>query len=167
MLYTTTDSPVGQVLLVGDGAALTGLYLAEAKGAPAIRSDWRHWSAGRGDDEGFEPVLAQLAAYFAGELTAFDLPVTAVGTPFQKRVWDALGDLPYGETTSYGELARQVGGSPRAVGGALARNPVCIVVPCHRVVGSGGAVTGYAGGLDVKRRLLDLERHRQEQLALT
>jgi methylated-DNA-[protein]-cysteine S-methyltransferase len=112
------------------------------------------------DDGAFAAVAEQLAAYFAGELERFDLPLAAHGTAFERRVWDALIEIPYGETVSYGELANELGvpGAARAVGRANARNPISIVVPCHRVVGSDGKLTGYAGGLDVKRKLLDHER---------
>ena len=105
-------------------------------------------------------VRAQLAEYFAGERTRFDLELAPAGTPFQLEVWEALRRIPYGGTRSYGELAAELGrpGSARAVGAANARNPISIVVPCHRVVGSAGALTGYAGGVEAKRALLDLER---------
>jgi methylated-DNA-[protein]-cysteine S-methyltransferase len=109
-------------------------------------------------DEQFAALREQLDAYFAGELIRFDLPLHARGTPFEQRVWDALVTIPYGETVSYGELAGELGSAARAVGRANARNPLAIVVPCHRVIGANGKLTGYAGGLDVKRALLELER---------
>ncbi|MDP9397727.1 MAG: methylated-DNA--[protein]-cysteine S-methyltransferase [Actinomycetota bacterium] len=153
--YTTTTSPVGELLLLaGDepdshgDIALTGVYLPDHKGAPLRDPAWRR------DDAAFATVVDQLRAYFAGERTTFDLPLAGAGTAFQRRVWAALRDIPYGETISYGELARRVGGSPRAVGTANGRNPLSIVVPCHRVVAGSGALTGYAGGLDAKRALL-------------
>ena len=146
--YTTMTSPVGELLLLGDGAALTGVYLPDHKGAPTRNPGWRR------DEAAFTAAVDQLRGYFAGERTTFDLPLAGVGTAFQRRVWAALRDIPYGETISYGELARRVGGSPRAVGTANGRNPLSIVVPCHRVVATGGALTGYAGGLDAKRALL-------------
>ncbi|XNL82775.1 methylated-DNA--[protein]-cysteine S-methyltransferase [Actinomadura madurae] len=112
------------------------------------------------DSEPFATVAEQLAAYFAGELTEFDMPLRLHGTPFQQRVWDALQEIPYGETTTYGELAVEIGSpsASRAVGLANGRNPVGVIVPCHRVVGSTGSLTGYGGGLDRKRYLLDFER---------
>jgi methylated-DNA-[protein]-cysteine S-methyltransferase len=112
------------------------------------------------DDEAFAAAREQLAAYFAGERTDFDLPVTATGTPFQHEVWQALTEIPYGTTWSYGELARHIGkpAAVRAVGLANGRNHVSIVVPCHRVVGANGSLTGYGGGIERKRFLLDLER---------
>ena len=146
--YATMSSPVGELLLLGDGAALTGVYLPDHKGAPTRDPGWRR------DEAAFAAAVDQLRGYFAGERTTFDLPLAGVGTAFQRRVWAALRDIPYGETISYGELARRVGGSPRAVGTANGRNPLSIVVPCHRVVATGGALAGYAGGLDAKRALL-------------
>jgi methylated-DNA-[protein]-cysteine S-methyltransferase len=117
--------------------------------------------AGAGADEGrFAAVTAQLAEYFAGERTSFDLPLTMHGTPFELRVWEALRTIPHGETRSYGELASQIGapGSARAVGRANGRNQISIIVPCHRVIGADGTLTGYAGGLQAKRALLEHER---------
>ena len=150
--YTTTTSPVGELLLLGGDEsgrfALAGVYLPGHKGTPVHDPGWRR------DDAAFTAALDQLRAYFAGELTTFDLPLAGVGTAFQRRVWAALREIPYGGTISYGELARRAGGSPRAVGTANGRNPLSIVVPCHRVIASGGALTGYAGGLDAKRALL-------------
>ena len=154
--YTTTPSPVGELLLTGDGAALTGLYLPDHRGGPIPEPGWRR------DDGAFADVVAQLGAYFAGELTRFDVALAARGTAFQQRVWAALREIPYGETVSYGELARRAGGSARAVGTANGRNPVSVIVPCHRVITSGGALGGYAGGLDCKRALL---AHEAEVLA--
>lgn len=158
-VHLTTDSPVGPLRLVSDGEQLTGVFFAEHRHAP--------------DDLGAEvdeaqapPVLRetvrQLREYFAGERTDFDLPTGAPGTDFQQRVWDRLRDIPYGRTWSYGELARALGrpGAARAVGLANGRNPLSIVVPCHRVVGADGAITGYGGGVERKQRLLDLERSR-------
>jgi methylated-DNA-[protein]-cysteine S-methyltransferase len=116
-----------------------------------------------------ERTAAQLAAYFAGELTTFDLPLAAPGTAFQRRVWQALVEIPFGEARSYGEVARAIGHptASRAVGAANGKNPLAIVVPCHRVIGAGGQLTGYAGGLPIKRWLLDHERrHGARQLHL-
>lgn len=153
-IYALVPSPIGQLVLVGDGEAITGLYMSPQRHAPEAAAHWRR------DPAPFRGLTDQLGAYFAGELTNFDVTVRPVGTAFRQRVWVALAGIPYGETRTYGELARQLGspGAARAVGLANGRNPVSIVVPCHRVVGSGGALTGYGGGLDRKRHLLDLER---------
>jgi methylated-DNA-[protein]-cysteine S-methyltransferase len=149
MTTTYLESPVGLLRLVGDDAGLVQLHMLD----PATP---RH-----GDDgaERLAAAVEQLTAYFAGELRVFDLPLALGGTPFQERVWAALREIPYGQTASYGELAREIGrpAASRAVGAANSRNPVAIVVPCHRVVGADGSLTGYAGGLDRKRALLDLE----------
>jgi methylated-DNA-[protein]-cysteine S-methyltransferase len=141
-------SPIGPLFVEAGEHGLTRLYTCGHRlhaEAPA-------------DDGAFAAVAAQLDAYFAGELERFDLPLAPAGTEFERRVWEALTEIPYGETVSYGELAGELGSAARAVGGANARNPISIIVPCHRVVGSTGKLTGYAGGLDVKRRLLDHER---------
>ena len=155
-LYDHCDSPLGRLLLTSDGEALTGLYMEGHRGGPEPGPAWRR------DAAPFAAVRAQLAAYFAGERRAFDLPLRAEGTAFQRRVWAALSEIPYGQTTSYAALAHRLGnpGAVRAVGAANARNPLSIVVPCHRVVGAGGALTGYGGGVERKRALLQLEaRH--------
>jgi methylated-DNA-[protein]-cysteine S-methyltransferase len=154
MIYTTVPSPIGELLLVGDGAALHGLYMQEGERPSAVDPSWRR------DDEAFADVRAQLAEYFDGRRTRFDLPLVLEGTPFQRRVWRELLEVPYGETTSYGELARRIGrpDASRAVGLANGRNPIAVIVPCHRVIGSSGALTGYGGGIERKRLLLDLER---------
>ncbi len=150
---TIVESPVGPLLLTSDGTALTRLLFA-TEPDPS-------WSV----DEC--PVLVraaqQLAEYFRGERTDFDLPLDPAGTPFQLTVWMALRDIPYAGTINYGQLATQVGNprASRAVGLANGRNPISIVVPCHRVIGADGSLTGYGGGLDRKRTLLDLERRRQ------
>jgi methylated-DNA-[protein]-cysteine S-methyltransferase len=153
MLYTTFDSPIGELLLSGDGQALHGLYMQEGRTAAAVRADWQR------DDDAFTDVRAQLDEYFDGRRTDFDLPLAMAGSEFQRRVWRALEDIPYGETISYGEQARRLGppATPRNVGAANGRNPISIIVPCHRVVGSDGSLTGYGGGLERKRMLLDLE----------
>jgi methylated-DNA-[protein]-cysteine S-methyltransferase len=155
-LYDIVPSPIGELLLEGDGDALTGLHLPSSPGgsvSPPAGPGWRRSPAA------LAAAASQLRAYFAGELRAFDLPLAPVGTPFQRAVWDALRAIPYGETTSYGELAALLGrpGSARAVGAANGRNPIAIVVPCHRVIGADRTLTGYAGGLDAKRTLLRLE----------
>jgi methylated-DNA-[protein]-cysteine S-methyltransferase len=152
--WTRCDSPLGPLLLVGEPAGLAGLYLDGHTGGPSPRPGWRR------DDDGFADVVGQLAAYFAGTLRAFDLPLAPAGTAFQRRVWQALREIPYAATRSYGALARGLGlpGGSRAVGLANGRNPLSVVVPCHRVIGADGRLTGYGGGLDRKRWLLDHER---------
>ena len=146
--YDSIDSPLGPLLLTGDGHALTGLHM---DGRP--RADWRR------DRAAFAAAAEQLEAYFAGRLTEFDLPLAPRGTPFQLAVWQALREIRYGTTISYGELAARLGRphAGRAVGAANARNPIGVIVPCHRVIGARGALTGYGGGLERKRRLLELE----------
>jgi methylated-DNA-[protein]-cysteine S-methyltransferase len=152
--HTVVDSPLGPLTLRAEDGVLSGLYMTEHRHGPA--SD----ALGARDDAGLPAVREQLAAYFAGSLRVFDLPLAMCGTAFQQRVWAALREIPYGETTSYGQLAAAIGrpSAVRAVGLANGRNPVSIVVPCHRVVGAGGALTGYGGGVERKRALLDLER---------
>jgi methylated-DNA-[protein]-cysteine S-methyltransferase len=153
MLYTSLESPIGELLAVGDSRALRGLYMQEGRTAIAVRAGWE------ATDEPFAEARAQLAEYFAGQRRAFDLPLAMAGSPFQRRVWRALQDIPYGETISYGELARRIGvpSASRAVGVANGRNPVSVIVPCHRVIGADGSLTGYGGGLARKRLLLELE----------
>jgi methylated-DNA-[protein]-cysteine S-methyltransferase len=143
-------SPIGPLYVESDGDALTALY---------TNGHRRHDSAGS-DLGPFAAVAEQLDAYFAGELTAFELPLAAQGSEFEHRVWDALCEIPYGETVSYGTIAARIGepGAARAVGRANGRNPISIIVPCHRVIGADGSLTGYGGGLPTKRALLDLER---------
>jgi methylated-DNA-[protein]-cysteine S-methyltransferase len=152
--YTTIDSPIGELLLVGDDTALCRLHMLEGRKPIAISDDWER------DDEHFADVVAQLREYFAGERTTFHLELRMEGTDFQRRVWQELCAIPYGETISYGELARRIGqpGAARGVGMANGSNPISVVVPCHRVIGADGSLTGYGGGLDNKRTLLDLER---------
>ena len=151
MLYRTWQSPLGELLLAGEEGALHAVHLP---GRHARRPDWV--SA----DEPFARVVGQLDEYFSGERTTFDLPLAASGSPFEEAVWGALSQIPYGETRSYGEVARAIGrpDRARAVGVANARNPIAIIVPCHRVIGSDGSLTGYGGGLERKRALLDLEQ---------
>ena len=154
--YTEIDSPLQPILLTSDGTALTGLFLVSHKGGPEVAPDWVC------DDQAapFPEAARQLAAYFAGRLTDFDLPLSASGTVFQQRVWEELRRVPHGETVSYGELARRIGQPTacRAVGLANGRNPISIIVPCHRVVGANGKLVGYAGGMPRKEALLALER---------
>jgi methylated-DNA-[protein]-cysteine S-methyltransferase len=153
--YTTLESPIEPILLTSNGAALTGLYLVEHRHGPQIEADWVR------DDEALPFVEAkrQLTAYFAGERTEFDLQLAPQGTEFQRRVWKELACIPYGVTISYGELARRIGqpGSARAVGLANGRNPISIIVPCHRVIGANGKLVGYGGGLSRKEALLTHE----------
>jgi methylated-DNA-[protein]-cysteine S-methyltransferase len=148
-LYTQIPSPIGTLLLDGTEGALHGLHMSPAAPLPG----WRK------ANEPFAKAIDQLEQYFAGERTDFDLELDMRGTPFQKDVWNALLTIPYGETRSYGEIARQIGrpDRARAVGAANGSNPISIIVPCHRVIGSDGSLTGYGGGLDRKRFLLDLE----------
>jgi methylated-DNA-[protein]-cysteine S-methyltransferase len=155
--FTEFDSPVGELLLAADAEGrLTCLHFPDDPRACAARSKWVR------DDRALTEPCRQLQAYFAGELRNFDLQLAPRGTPFQLRVWDALCAIPYGATASYGEIARAIGmpDAARAVGGANNRNPIAIVVPCHRVIGASGSLTGYGGGLERKRRLLDLEAGR-------
>ena len=152
--YTTMSSPVGELLLSGSGGVLSGLTMHRPGEALPVRPGWQR------DDAALAAAVAQLGEYFAGTRTVFDMPLAPQGTPFQRRVWELLLQIPYGQTTSYGALARELGQpeASRAVGLANGRNPIAIVIPCHRVVGSDGSLTGYGGGLDRKRWLLDLER---------
>jgi len=153
MLYTTFGSPLGELLLLGDGRAPRGLYMQEAPRPVAVRPNWRR------DEAAFAEAERQLTEYFAGDRTGFDVALADQGTPFQRDVWRALRDIPYGETVSYGELARRIGRprAVRAVGLANGRNPIAVIVPCHRVIGADGSLTGYGGGTARKRRLLELE----------
>ena len=154
LLLLETDSPLGVLRLVADGDALAGVWFREQKNAPDLSS------VARGADRGvLRDARLQLAEYFAGTRRAFDLPLAPRGTPFQQRVWSALREIPFGETWSYTELASRAGhpGSPRAAGAANGRNPLGVVVPCHRVIGASGALTCYAGGLPAKRWLLTHE----------
>jgi methylated-DNA-[protein]-cysteine S-methyltransferase len=154
-LWTTTSSPVGDLVLTGDGRCLAELRLPDSDGLPAVPANGHHR-----DDDAFAAVRAQLSEYFEGARTSFDLPLAARGTSFQLQVWDALRLIPYGVTASYGEVAASIGrpGAARAVGLANGRNPIAIIVPCHRVIGADGSLVGYGGGLERKRYLLDLER---------
>jgi methylated-DNA-[protein]-cysteine S-methyltransferase len=151
--YRIIDSPIDPLTLAGRDHALTHLLMIDHAHAPN-RSGWHR------DDTAFAAVVEQLGAYFAGERTEFDLDFQPVGTDFQRRVWSALLTIPYGQTRSYGQIAEQIGApsASRAVGLANGRNPISIIVPCHRVIGSNGSLTGYGGGIDRKRALLDLEK---------
>ncbi|WP_433889901.1 methylated-DNA--[protein]-cysteine S-methyltransferase [Streptomyces sp. CA-111067] len=154
--HTVVDSPCGPLTMVARDGALAGLYMVAQRHRPPEES------FGPRDDDlpVFAEAARQLDAYFAGGLSRFDLDLSMTGTPFQRRVWQALLDIPYGETVSYGELAVTLGQptASRAVGLANGKNPVGIIVPCHRVVGADGSMTGYGGGVDRKRWLLAHER---------
>jgi methylated-DNA-[protein]-cysteine S-methyltransferase len=151
--HTVLSTSLGELTVVREEEALTGLYFP------------RHWprpdrtSFGHRGDGGFEDVARQLGEYLDGDRSAFELPLKLRGSEFDRRVWDVIAGIPYGETTTYGEIARGLGTGiePRDVGGAVGRNPLCIIIPCHRVIGVTGKLTGYAGGLDRKRALLELE----------
>lgn len=159
--HTVIDSPVGDLTVVAEDGALVGLYFEGHKRQPAVET------FGARTDEGFEAPRQQLKEYFAGERHDFDLPLAPRGNDFQRRVWGLLAGIPYGETRSYGDLARQLGDPAlaQAVGAANALNPLSVVVPCHRVVAADGNLRGYAGGLDRKRYLLDLEEPAAENAA--
>jgi len=152
--HTTVDSPVGPLTLVSADGVLSGLYLDRQRYRPPIET------FGEPDDTPFGQVMDQLTEYFAGKRSEFSVPVSLSGTEFQRTVWAALRDIPYGETVSYGELAARIGrpAAARAVGLANGKNPISIIVPCHRVVGSTGDLTGYGGGLNRKQYLLDFEQ---------
>ena len=164
-VYTTTQSPVDELLLVGeetpDGVRLTSVSMTGQRNAPSPRDDWRRYPTAFGE------ATRQLQAYFAGELTAFDLDLASGGTPFQQRVWRALDSIRYGTTISYGELAAQLG-VPRdrvpALGAAIGQNRLLIVRPCHRVIGADGMMRGYAGGVERKVWLLEHEGALQPML---
>jgi len=153
--YRTVDSPVGKLTLAGPPGRLRHLRMVDQTYEPS-RADWES------DDTAFPDAVDQLEEYFRGERTEFDLKLDLIGTAFQRRVWAALLTIPYGETRSYGQIAAQLGapGACRAVGLANGHNPVGIIVPCHRVIGANGSLTGYGGGLDRKRALLDLEKRK-------
>ncbi len=155
-VYTMAPSVLGELIVAASGDALCGVWFAGQKYAPSIDAQWR--------EDPHAPVLrealAQLAAYFAGTRTRFDLALAPQGTPFQREVWTSIAAVGFGRTTTYGELAKHAGhaGSARAAGAATGRNPLSIVIPCHRIVGQDGALTGYAGGLERKQALLAHER---------
>lgn len=160
MRYRTLDSPIGPLLLAGDDAGLRYLLFAEGRRPARPDPEWER------DGTTLKEPAEQLAAYFAGKRRRFDVPLAPHGTPFQQEVWRALCDIPYGETTSYGELAERIGRpkAVRAVGLANGSNPIAIIIPCHRVIGSNGSLTGYGGGLATKRALLELERGQRQLL---
>lgn len=153
MVHRTIDTPIGPLLLAADAAGLRVLAFAGGGRAPAVPRDWQ---PDRGQLDG---LVSELNAYFAGTLKVFSTALAPAGTPFQRAVWDELQRIPYGETTSYGELARRLGNpkAVRAVGTANGSNPIAIIIPCHRVIGSNGSLVGYGGGLPIKQALLALE----------
>ena len=153
--YLLADGPIGPLLITADERGLTRVHMElQRHVSTEVQPSWVR------DDAGLAEAAKQFAAYFAGELREFDLELNPAGTPFQLKVWDALRTIPYGETASYGELAAQIGQptAARAVGMANGRNPIAVIVPCHRVIGASGSLVGYGGGLERKRFLLDLER---------
>jgi len=155
--HVVLDSPIGPLTLVRDDEGLTGLYYPGHWTRPDRNSFGPRVAAS--DDHGFDEAVIQLREYFAGEREDFDLPLNPRGSDTARQVWRLLAEIPYGQTTTYGELARKVGGGvdPRDIGGFVGDNPLSILIACHRVVGSTGKLTGYAGGLDRKRYLLELE----------
>jgi len=152
--YTRMESPLGPLLVAGDKSALREIRFVNGRHAAKPDPGWKE------DAAPLKETLRQLRAYFAGELEEFDLPLAPEGTTFQLEVWKRLCGIPYGETISYGELARRIGNpkASRAVGLANGSNPIPIIIPCHRVIGSNGKLTGYGGGLPIKEKLLALER---------
>ena len=181
--YATMPSPVGELLLTAANGRLTGVYLPGQRRPGVSATDTPHGydkagsdpgfpgqtpvshfppSGARRDDAGLAGVRTQLEEYFAGERTAFDLPLAPAGTPFRQVVWEELQRIEYGETTTYAALAARIGrpAAVRATGAANGANPISIIIPCHRVIGSNGSLTGYGGGLGAKRFLLELERAR-------
>lgn len=154
--YTKTPSPIGDLLIVSDGSHVTRVCMDAQKYAADIEPHWVE----NGDIPPLKLAVEQFKSYFAGLLSEFDLPIAFRGTDFQNRVWKELTKIPFGQTISYGELARRVGSpkASRAVGLANGKNPIAIVVPCHRVIGANGTLTGYGGGLPRKKKLLELEQ---------
>jgi methylated-DNA-[protein]-cysteine S-methyltransferase len=152
--YDVVDSPLGELLATSEDGFITGLYFDAHKGGPERSADWARRPSS------FNALREELDAYFDGRLTEFSTPIRLRGTEFQESVWRLLTQIRHGETRSYGDLARALGrpSASRAVGAAVGRNPISIVVPCHRVLGSSGAITGFAGGVDRKAKLLALER---------
>lgn len=154
MNYAQIESPVGPLLLVADDGGLRQILFVNGRHPVRPDASWKE------DQKPLKETIRQLNAYFAGKLEQFDLPLAPEGTPFQLEVWRRLSEIPYGQTISYGELARRIGNpnASRAVGLANGSNPIPIVIPCHRVIGSNGKLTGYGGGLPIKEKLLALER---------
>jgi methylated-DNA-[protein]-cysteine S-methyltransferase len=158
--FTTMESPLGPLLLVVDAVGLRRVSFENSKRRAPLQPDWEE------DKVPFAEVIRQLRAYFDGELREFDLPLAPEGTAFQLRVWNSLRTIPYGETISYAQLAQKIGNSSavRAVGLANGSNPIPIIIPCHRVIGSDGSLTGFGGGLSNKKKLLDLESRQMRLL---
>lgn len=158
--YTTMESPVGTLRLVAEELGLRMVWFVRGRQNEKPRAEWKE------DAAFFADVKRQLSAYFAGELQEFEIPLLMLGTEFQKRVWKALLAIPYGETMSYGQLAKKIGEpkAVRAVGAANGQNPIPIIVPCHRVIGSDGSLTGFGGGLENKKKLLELESRQRRLL---
>lgn len=156
VFYWVCSSPVGRLLLVGNAKGLQALQFQDGANPLPIRPTWKKAR------EPFRVVLEQLKEYFDGSRTRFQIPLNLQGTPFQRQVWQALQGIPYGRTVSYGQIAKKVGSpqASRAVGAANGRNPVSIIVPCHRVIGSSGKLVGYGGGLSIKTALLELEKQK-------
>jgi methylated-DNA-[protein]-cysteine S-methyltransferase len=165
MYFDLIDSPVGGLLAASDGLALTGLYFYDERTCPEPQAGWRRVP----NDSVLDACRRQLAEYFKRARRRFDLPLAARGTAFQHKVWQALGNIAYGETRSYAQIAAAIGApkSMRAVGAANGANPISIVVPCHRVIGADGSLTGYGGGLERKRALLALEAPSAPRAPLT
>lgn len=151
--YAYLDSPIGRLLLAGRAGALSLIYFLSGRGRMTPDPAWQE------DPRPFAEARRQLDAYFAGRLEVFDLPLALDGTPFQVKVWRAVAEIPYGQTRAYGDVARRIRrpSAVRAVGAANGQNPLPIIIPCHRVIGSNGSLTGYGGGLPIKRALLALE----------
>lgn len=151
--YTHLESPTGILLLVGDGQSLSGIHFADQPNTPITRAGWVE------DKSKFAKAIAQLQSYFAGTLRQFDIPLNFAGTDFQRAVWQELLQIPYGKQSNYKTIAINVGRpkAVRAVGNAIGKNPICIVIPCHRVIASNGTMGGFSGGLDNKYWLLQLE----------
>jgi methylated-DNA-[protein]-cysteine S-methyltransferase len=162
LLYSAFASPIGELLLVGDERALRGLYMQDGPRPKAIAPGWRPTGSA------FAGAREQLDEYFAGRRAEFELPLAMAGSHFERLVWRALLEIPYSETVSYGELARRIGhpDGARAVGLANGRNPISVIVPCHRVIGANGSLTGYGGGLQRKQALLELESGQTSLAAL-
>lgn len=160
-VWRPLQTPVGELLLSAADGGVRGVYFRDHRGGADSRVDAGRLGRRDDDDALLGELAGQLTQYFARERTAFELPLAAAGTPFQHRVWAALLEIPYGGTAGYGDIARRLGLGPaasRAVGLANGANPISIIVPCHRVIGADGSLTGYGGGLARKRFLLDLER---------
>jgi methylated-DNA-[protein]-cysteine S-methyltransferase len=159
MFYTQIESPLGPLLLAADDAGLREILFVKGRSHAHPKADWKK------DSVPFRETIRQLRSYFAGELEDFEIPLAPKGTSFQVGVWQRIREIPYGETTTYGDLARRIGNpnASRAVGLANGSNPIPIIIPCHRVIGSNGRLTGYGGGLPIKEKLLALE---QRQLRL-